>query len=99
MHSIIRTYPGKRSHSVDQLHPITVRVVDESKISHVSIRRSLFHGYTFGFHLCAGAIEVVHDEADVPEALRLSIAVMRLEVRVLLSAMVPTQCENVVPPC
>merc|ERR1711997_816759 len=87
--SIVGTDPCERGLAVDQLDPIAVRVVDEAEVAHVAVARLLLDLHTCSFHLFASTIQIIHEEPNVAEPLRLGIAIVDLEVLVLLCAMIP----------
>merc|ERR1712048_1256689 len=89
--SVICAYPGKRGGAVDELDPVTVRVERKRKSTHITIGRLLLHHHTRQLHRIARLLEVVDEKSDVPKSLRLSIAVVHLELGVALRAVVPRE--------
>merc|ERR1719476_48584 len=80
-----------------ELYMVTARIQNESNVVRFAILWSLEERDAELLKLLAHRAQVVHQEANVAEALRVSVAVMHLEVSVLLRAVVVSELQRWLP--
>ncbi|KAI6769010.1 hypothetical protein HG531_010114 [Fusarium graminearum] len=75
--------------SGDDLDPVTIRVKDESNVSHAAIGKLLLELVTSIFNSLAGGLDVVDRDTGVAKAtMRILVTIVHLIFRVILSAVV-----------
>lgn len=79
----------------DDLHPVPVRVLGESNVSHATLGQLLLEGVACILDALAGGLNVVHRDSDVAEApVGLGVAVDHAVVGVVLGAVVMSELQD-----
>mmetsp|Transcript_1574 Transcript_1574/g.3430 ORF Transcript_1574/g.3430 Transcript_1574/m.3430 type:complete len:202 (-) Transcript_1574:130-735(-) len=82
---------------LDELHPVATGIQSKGEATHFPLIRLLEEGHAQVFHLLAHGVKVVHQEADVPKPLRITVASMYFKRLILLSAMIMGQFQHWLP--